>query len=238
MGTLNEVYQLKPFVLSASAVLKVKKESEDAFQQAFDLKEIGSEVTGLFSDTFVSKSDNGTVERMAIYAAERFLQVEEAGIYLSIQSDGKWGFGDAFINGFERAAPFLEDALFFVIYDIRISRFTIENGKLSVEETANFDQWEYKFDQYVRSNYSDFPALIADYFMDEVVELKIHLEELAAEGGDPRNFYEWEEYAELHDKLMMYRDYISPDTFEPTTKWLSEQIVLQKAWEDEHYGNE
>lgn len=238
MGTLNEVYQLKSFVLSASAVLKVRKEKEHAFMKAFDITEVGPNITGLFSDTFVSKSTDGKVERMAIYAAERFLPVRDGDIYLSIQSDGKWGFNDAFTNGIERAAPFLEDALFFVIYDIRITRFTIENGILSIDETTNFDEWDHQFDQYVLSHYMDFPVIITEYFLDEVVELKMHLEELAAEGGNPRSFYEWEDFEEFLNKLISYRSYLPMEKVEPMEAWLREQIVLQKAWDDAYYGNE
>ena len=235
MGTLNEVYQLKPITLSASAVLKVKKNCEESFLKQFDLKEIGPEVKGLFSDTFVCRSDDGKVERIAIYSPERLLDLQDPGIYLSIQSDGKWGFSDAFIEGIERTAPYLEDSLFFVIYDTRISCFNITNGELSIEETTDFDQWDYAFDKYVLDHYKDSPQLIANYYTDVVIELKLFLEDLVANDNDPGTYFELEEYEELLDKIVRYREYISTEKFKVIKDWLEEKIAFQKDWEEQYY---
>ncbi|GAA3629528.1 hypothetical protein [Flavivirga jejuensis] len=235
MGSLNEVYQLKPITLSASAVLKVKKNCEESFLKRFDLEEIGSEVKGFFSDTFVYKSDDGKVERMAIYSAERLLDLQEPGIYLSIQSDGKWGFNDAFIKGIERTSPYLEDTLFFVIYDTRISRFNITNGKLHIKETTDFDQWDHAFDKYVLYHYKESPQLIADYYKDEVIEMRLFLEELVDNDDDPRSYYELEEYEELLNKIIRFGKYIPMEELKIMKDWLQEQIVLQKKWEENYY---
>lgn len=235
MGTLNEVYQLKPITLSASAVLKVKKNCEESFLKQFNLGEIGPVIKGLFSDTFVCKSDDGKVERIAIYSPERILDLEEPGIYLSIQSDGKWGFNDAFIEGVERATPYLEDSLFFVIYDTRISRFTITNGKLHIEVTTDFDQYDHAFNKYILFHYENSPQLIADYYKDEVIELKMFLEELADNDNDPRSYYELEEYEELLNKVISYSTYIPTKDLKQMKDWIEEQITLQKDWEDQYY---
>lgn len=236
MGTLNEVYQLKPIALSASAILKVKKNCEDSFLKHFDLKNTVTKEKGLFSDTFVSISDNGKVERIAIYSPERTIDFKEPGIYLSIQSDGKWGFNDEFVEGVESAAPFLEDTLFFVIYDERITRFEVLNGQLRIEVTNNFDQWEHQFDNYLRSNYSDSPQLIADYCVDEVIELRLFLEDLEANDNDPGIYYELEDYEELLSKISRYREYIPTEEFKELEDWLNEKITFQKKWEDQRYN--
>lgn len=236
MGTLNEVYQLKPITLSASAILKVKKNCEESFLKRFNLSEISSVVKGIFSDTFVCKSADGIVERIAIYSPERMVNLQEPGIYLSIQSDGKWGFNDEFINGIKSASPFLEDSLFFVIYDTRISRFNITNGELEIEETTDFKKWDYAFDKYVLYHYNHTPQLIADYYRDEIIELKLILEKLTENDGEPRSYNELEDYEELLKKIISYSEYIPTKELIQTKNWLQEQITLQKDWEDQFYS--
>lgn len=236
MGTLNEVYQLKPIALSASAILKIKKSFEDSFLKSFNLKNTDIMETGIFSDTFLYISDDGKVERLAIYSPERIIDFKEPGIYLSIRSDGKWGFTNAFIKGIENAAPFIEDTLFFVIYDERISRFEILNGKLHIEVTNDFDKWGYRFDNYVLSNFSDSPQMIADYYIDTVIELKLFFEYLIANDNDPGTYYEVEEYEDLLNKIVTYSEYISTDEFNTIKDWLNEKIVFQKDWENKYYG--
>ncbi len=235
MGTLNEVYQLKPRALSASAILKIKKNCEDSFLKSFKLENTLTEEKGIFSDTFLYVSKDGKVERLAIYSPERTIDFKEPGIYLSIQSDGKWGFNDAFIEGIESAATFLEDSLFFVIYDKQMSRFEIENGKLHLEVTHNFDTWEYAFDNYLVSNYGESPQMIADYYTDKVIELKLFLEELVANDDDPGTYFELEEYEDLLSTILSFGEYIPGEELKSIQDWLKEKIVFQKDWEDQHY---
>lgn len=75
MGTLNEVYQLKPIALSASAILKIKKSFEDSFLESFNLKNADIKERGIFSDTFLYISDDGKVERLAIYSTDRIIDL-------------------------------------------------------------------------------------------------------------------------------------------------------------------
>lgn len=236
MGTLNEVYQLRPIVLCASAILKIKKDSEDSFLKSLNLINPFPKEKGIFSDTFLYVSDDGKVNRLAIYSPERIIDFKEPGIYLSIQSDGKWGFNDEFINGIESAAPFLEDTLFFIIYDKQISRFEILNGKLHLEVTHDFYKWDYAFDKYIISNYNDFPQMIANYYIDVVIELKLFLEDLAANGEDPGIYYESEEYEDLLVKISRFSEFISTEELQNITNWLKEKIAFQKKWEDEYYS--
>lgn len=235
MGTLNEVHQLKPVALSTSAILKVRKNCEDPFLKSFNLEHTVAEAQGIFSDTFLYISAKGKVERLAIYSPERIIDFKESGIYLSIQSDGKWGFNDAFDNGIESAAPYLENALFFVIYDTRISRYEILDGKLHLDVTNNFDQWDYAFDQYVLSNYGDEPQVIADYFVDQVIELQLFLEDMVAHDNDPGDYYELEEYEDLLSKIERFSAYIPAGELENIQAWLNERIAFQKSWDDQHY---
>lgn len=235
MGTLNEVYQLKPIALSASAILKVKKSFENSFLKNFNLKNTDIKERGIFSDTFLYISNDGKVERLAIYSTDRIIDFKEPGIYLSIQSNCKWGLNDPFIKGIESAAPFIEDSLFFVIYDERIRRFEILNGKLNIEETNDFDKWDYRFDKYIVSNFGDSPQIIAHYYIDTVIELKLALEDRIANDSDPGAYYEVEDYEDLLSKIVTYSEYISTDEFNSIKDWLNEKIVFQQDWENQDY---
>ncbi|MCC7452798.1 MAG: hypothetical protein IT222_01425 [Crocinitomix sp.] len=235
MGTLNEVYQLKPITLAASAILKVKKNCENSFLHSFNLENIETKTKPIFSDTFVSIKNNGNVERMAIYSPTRTINFKEPGIYLSIQSDGKWGFNDAFIEGIKSSAPFLADSLFFVIYDTQISRFEILDGQLNIQVTTDFDKWDHQFDKYIITHFQDSPQLIADYYIDHVFEMKLFLEDLVANNDDPGAYYELEEYEDLLTKILQYGEYSSPKELKTIKDWLQERIAFQKNWEDQHY---
>lgn len=145
------------------------------------------------------------------------------------------GFNDPFIKGIESAAPFIEDTLFFVIYDESISRFEILNGKLQIEVTNDFDKWDYRFDKYILSNFSDSPQIIADYYIDTVIELKLALEDLIANDDDPGIYYEVEEYEDLLNKIVEYNEYIPTYELNTIKDWLKEKIVFQKDWENKYY---
>lgn len=190
---------------------------------------------GIFSDTFLYVSDDGKVDRLAIYSPDRVLDLQVPGVYLSIQSDGKWGFNDPFIQGIETAAPFLEDALFFVIYDVQVSRFEILNGKLHVEVTQDFDQWDCVFDKYVVAHCRDWPQVVADYYMDKVVELRLFMDDLIANDCDPCAYYELEEYEDLLQQVDSYSEYIPVEALQHVKEWLNERIAFQKDWDDQYY---
>ena len=234
MGTLHEVYQLKPKALSCSAILKIRKNCEDAFLKSFKLSNTVKE-KGIFSDTFMYISDDGKVERLAIYSPERKIDFKEPGIYLSIQSDGKRGFNSEFEGGIHSAAPFLEDSLFFVIYDTQITQYEIISGELKAEVSNNLDKWDYSFDKYILSNYLDSPQIIADYYIDKAAELKIYLEDMIANNSNPGDYYEVEEYEELLDTIIRFGEYVSEKELGNIKEWFKEKIAFQKAWEDEHY---
>jgi len=234
MGTLHEVYQLKPKALSCSAILKIRKNCEGAFLQSFKLSNTVKE-KGIFSDTFIYISHDGKVQRLAIYSPERKIDFKEPGIYLSIQSDGKWGFNSDFEKGIERAAPFLEDSLFFVIYDTQITRYTIQDGELITEVSYDLDKWDYSFDKYILSNYTDSPQIIADYYIDKAAELKVFLEDMIANDSDPGDYYEVEEYEELLNTIIRFSEYIPEEELVSIKNWFKEKIAFQKAWEDQHY---
>jgi hypothetical protein len=237
MGTLHEIYQLKPRVITQSAILIIKKDMETSFLEKFPPNK-SEEVNewGIFSNTFVKKSNDGKVERHAMYACDRIIDFKAPGIYLTIQSGSKYGFNDGFIQGVKSIAPYLENTLFYVIWDRLISRFEIKNGVFSLQEAKNFNDWDYSFDKYLISNYIKFPQFIADFFVDQIVEMKLHYDDMIKEGDDPGILYETEEYEELLNKIRTYKKNISIEKMKNIESWLKEKLILQRIWEDQEYS--
>lgn len=97
--------------------------------------------------------------------------------------------------------------------------------------TNDFDKWDYRFDKYILSNFSDSPQIIADYYTDQVIELKLSLKDMIANDDDPGIYYEVEEYEDLLNKIVEYSEYIPTDELNTIKDWLKEKIVFQKDWE-------
>lgn len=173
MGTLHEVYQLKPKVLHCGTILRVRKDKETAFLEKYTDPQIDYTNNGheIFTNTFVINAPDGKVRRYALYAAERVIDFKESGIYIAILDSSKKGFGSDFDALICTMAPYLEDALFYVIWDFIISRYEITNGKLYFKNTRNFSDWNYDFGAYVKANYTDSEPIIGDYFADQTYDM-------------------------------------------------------------------
>lgn len=237
MGTLHEVYQLKPRVIANGAVLIVKKDMEKSFLEKFSTnRQKGEDEWAVFSNTFVKKSNDGKVERYALYVSDRLIDFKNPGVYLTIQSYSKYGYNNDFIEGVKNISPYLENTLFYVIWDHLISRFEIENGVFNLQEAKNFNEWDYRFDTYLVSNYSKFPQFIADFHVDEIVEMKLSYDEALKEGGDLGILYETEEYEESLNRIRAYKKYIPIEIMKDLDNWLKERIILQRIWEDQYYS--
>lgn len=236
MGTLHKVYQLKPKVIVDGAILLVKKDKEKSFLEKFpSSKPKEEDEWSIFSNTFVKRSNDGKVQRYAIYGSDRVIDFKESGIYLSIQSGSKYGFGNDFIEGIKNISPYLENTLFYVIYDHLISRFEIENGVLTLNSAKNFDEWNYRFEEYLACNYIQSPQTLADFYVDQIIESMMHQDEMIKKGNDPGSYFEIEEYEELLGKIWTYEKYIPLEIMKKLEPWLKERIIFQKIWDDEHY---
>ncbi|NOQ74224.1 MAG: hypothetical protein GQ574_19605 [Crocinitomix sp.] len=171
MGTLHIVYQLKPKVISKAAILCVRKEMQSAFLEKFrPNKSKDKNEWGIFSNTAGIISNDGKVERYSMYSTDRIIDFKVSGVYISIQSGSKYGFGEDFVTLIENFSPYLENTLFFVTWDYIIRRFEIKDGEFSFQLTKDFDQWDYSSDEYVDSNYIQSPQIIADFYVDRIIE--------------------------------------------------------------------
>jgi hypothetical protein len=236
MGTLHEIYQLRPKALSDGAILPVKKKKRRLFLEQYAGKsDSKKEEWGLFSNTFAINSAEGKVHRIAIYSSTRILDFGESGIYIAIQSGSKYGFDSTFEEKLQSLAPFLEDALFYVIWDNIRTRFEVKDGTLSFQKEKDFDQWDYSFEKYLTSNYVQYPQIVADFYVDQIIEMKLRLEDLVANDEDPRLYYDVEEYEEVLNNLNSYEAYIPVKVLNDLKGWLKEQFILQKDWEEKYY---
>jgi hypothetical protein len=225
MGTLHKVYQLKPKVIISGAILRIKKDQENLFSEKYNVdKNLYNKRQGIFSNTGVTNSTDGKIERYAIYANEKIIDFEKSGLYISIQDGSKYGFEKDFNEFLSEMSPYLEDALFYVFWDTIIYRYEIINGKLYFESTENFANWNYSFEEYILANYFSSQQIIADFYIEETDEMILRYTERIKYDDDPKEFYEVEEYEDMLTKINHYKEYISIERFTELEYWLKTQI--------------
>ncbi|AWH86019.1 hypothetical protein HYN59_13270 [Flavobacterium album] len=226
MGTLHEVYQLKPRVLNSGSILKVSKEKANSFLEKYPAsKNVYNEARGFSQDTFIINSTDGKIERFAMYTTERIIDCGEPGIYLSVQDGSKHGFIN-FEKFLEELTPYLDDALFYVIWDHIISRYEIKKGKFLFETKTNYADWGYDFEEYLFANYAYSGQLIADYYIEKCNEMMLHHLEIINDGDDLKErYYEEEEYENLLQRLHDYKKFISQEKLGELEEWLRLQLV-------------
>lgn len=227
MGTLHEVYQLKPKVINCGAILRVRREKETAFLEKYTDPQIDytNDGHGIFSNTFVINAPDGKVRRYALYATERIIDFKEPGIYISIQDSSKNGFGSDFDVLINEMAAYLEDSLFYVIWDFIIDRYEITNGTLYHKNTRDFSVWNYNFGKYLKANYTDAEPIIGDYYADQTYEMLVRHNEMIEDGENPKDLYDVDEYEELLDSLSNYKNTITIEEFNVLKDWLKVQIA-------------
>lgn len=227
MGITNDLYQLKPRIINSGTILRVRKTKEAAFLKKYTIVNQGNDthVQGIFSNTFIINSEDGKIERFSLFATDRIIDFKEPGIYISLQSGSKYGFGSDFNEFFTTMATYLEDALFYVLWDDIISRYEIIKGVLNFRSTRDFTRWNCLFEEYIVDNYADSKQLLADFYVEKANEMILRHNEIIQEGDDPKErHYEVEDYQELVQQLLNYKSYITPEKFKQLTDWLNAQI--------------
>jgi len=227
MGTLHSVYQLKSRVLNSGAILRVRKDKESLFSEKYtQINQTSNRGTfGIFSNTFITNAPDGKVRRYSVYATERVIDCKEPGIYVCIQCGSKSGFDNDFNTFLKDMALYLEDSLFYVIWDHIISRYEITNGELYFKSTTDFDRWNYDFGEYLIQNYTDSKQLIADYYVEQVNEIIIWHEEMIGLGEDPKAlYYDLEDYETLLHQISNCKNDIATEKFKAIEDWLTTQI--------------
>lgn len=229
MGTLNEIHQLKPRVSSNGAILKVKDEFKAVFEHNLELNISSS------NDMVIEYSANGKVVKSGMYQTDTLVDFDRSGYYILIRSGSKW-FDTRFDDWIIAAAPLLEDALFFRAYDTnaRLERYEIKNGILDFRSTNEPVLEHAHFDTYVLENYQSEPQLIADYYIDEIADIKLKKEEMIREGENPDEWYDKEDLEEYLEKLEPHRNAISSREGKEILAWL-EALIASDHWNDIEY---
>ncbi|MCX8526286.1 hypothetical protein OF897_20420 [Chryseobacterium formosus] len=225
MGELHGVNQLKPKIILGGAILQVKKEKEKEFLDKYsnEFTYIGN--WGISENTFATISDDGIVERYAMYYEDKVIDFKRPGIYIQIQGQSKYGpKGNSYIDFISNVAVYLEDALFCVDYYDTVDQYEIIDGILTYQNKGKFDY----FDEYLILNYASSPEIIACYYAEEINETKLRHEEMIKIDSDPKEMYDQEDYEDLLNKINNYKEYISIEKFTKLEDWLKVQINYYK----------
>lgn len=225
MGELHGVTQLKPKIILGGAILQVKKEKEKEFLDKYSNEFTHTGNWGISENTFAIISDDGIVERYAMYYEDKVIDFKRPGIYIQIQGQSKHGpNGYNYIDFMSNLSFYLEDALFCVHYYDIIDQYVIKDGILNFQEKDKFDY----FDDYLILNYASSPEIIACYYAEEINETKLRHEEMIKIDSDPKEMYDQEDYEDLLNKINNYKEYISIEKFTKLEYWLKDQINYYK----------
>lgn len=222
MGELHGVTQLKPRVIIGGAILKVKKEKEQEFLEKYSNEQTHIGEWGIFNQTYVKISENGFVERRALYYEQKIIDFKISGIYIQIEGLSKHGPDSYnYVDFMNNLSYFLENALFYVDYFDSIDRYEIIDGILQFQKRDEINN----FEDYFILNYNSSPQTIARYYAEKVDEIKRSNEDIIKMNSDPKEIYDPEDYEELLDKLNNYKDFLPTDEAEECVSWLKEQIA-------------
>lgn len=129
MGDLHSVTQLKPRIILGGAILKIKKEKEEAFLEKHPIGVTSLGEMGIFDHTSMTISNDGIVERYAMYYDQKVIDFKTPGIYVQVRGQSKYGPDRYDYVGFmSNLSTYLEDALFCVHYCDDIDQYEIKNG--------------------------------------------------------------------------------------------------------------
>jgi len=237
MGALRGVYQLKPQAIYGAAFLRIRDDQEQAFTEKYLLEEFKKQdgFYYLFENVVAQLSEDGKVLKFGMYQADRIIDLKKPGVYLLLQSMNKYGYDSDFNELLIEWAPYLEDQLFYVLFDTAdewIARFEIKKGELHFRQTKEMAQWNYDFSVYLAVNYASEKQLLADFFTDKTMDLKTEAEEMLKVEDNLDDYYEREEYEEFLEKLERYTA-INQNEYAPEMiAWLKEKIANYTPFED------
>jgi hypothetical protein len=133
MGTLHEVYQIKPRVLNGGALLKIQlSEAKDAMEmnEAF--------VQNYFVDlplaNIVFQRADPHLKVFGMYQEDRIIENPDPGYYLLVQSGSKYGFNQEFEDFFTKYAKDLQDAFFYIGYGDWIYSYEIRGDQFLMNQ--------------------------------------------------------------------------------------------------------
>jgi len=237
MGALRGVYQLKPQAIEGAAFLRIRSDQEEAFTEKYLLEEFKKQdgFYYLFENVVAQSSENGKLLKFGMIQEDRIIDLKKPGIYLLLQSMNKRGFDFDFNEMLNEWAPYLEDQLFYVLFDTGdkwIARFEITNGKLHFRETDEMAKWNYDFSVYLEANYASDKQLLADFFTDKMLDLKTQLDDMILHDNDPDEYYELEEYEEFLEKLEQYTATNQNEYAPEMIAWLKDKITNYKPFEN------
>lgn len=164
MGSLHNVTQLHPFVLSGDgAFLPISSGAESEFTRVFE-KQV-SRNSGLNLIPAAIQDVNGYLDIHGMHTTRREHQVDAIGMYLHIQPGGKHGYGSELSELVEVSSPYLDDFWFFVLWNNQYANeFSKSNGSTLILETQKLPSNDYS--QFITSKLQDDPSIACCYLVE------------------------------------------------------------------------
>lgn len=200
MGTLHEVYQIKPRVLNGGALLKVQL-SERSNQIEIEEQFIKDYFEELPLSNLVFQRANPHLKVFGIYQEDRMIENPDSGDYFLVQSGSKYGFGQDFEDFLSKYAKDLQDAFFYVGYGDWIYSYEIKGDKFLMNQTALGTR---TFIEYILDSCQNQKELLSDLYFEELLTVYDYCKELKTEGYTLDWYYDNEDY----EQYRVYLEYI------------------------------
>jgi hypothetical protein len=229
MGTLHNVYQLKPRATYGGAFLKVKAEKADTF-----MHELEAYINTHFTDSWnpsnmdLQVSEDGNVLIHGMNQEDRTVDLQHPGTYVLIQSGNKHGFNSDFTACLNQFSDRFEDSLFYIVWDDDMQSFEIRDGHLQVGQFRNMKQWNYRFEEYLQEQYASDPQLLTDSFVDYLLDLKATADNMPQYDSNLDEYFDREEYEEMLEKLERYTETTKSEYAPEMIAWLKDRIANYK----------
>ena len=164
MGTLHNVTQLRPFVLSGDgAFLPISTDKVDECTTLFNQQM--EKQTGLSRVPATIQDVNGQLSICGMNTTNREHEVDASGKFLHVEPGGKHGYGSELVELIEEVANYLGDFWFFVLWGYRYAdEFKKSNGQLTISTEIKLPTNEYE--SFILDRLGDDSSLQQQYLLE------------------------------------------------------------------------
>ena len=223
MGSLHEVTQLSPFVLSGDgAFLPVVIGREEEVENACR-KNLAND-NGLLRVPAGTQHSNGTLTIHGMHTNQRELQSPRTGTFLYIEPGGKHGYGFELAEFIEQLSDCLGDFWFFVLWNYEhADEYIQSDGTLNISRSQPLPTS--KYDDFFVERLKGQPSLLHAYLFESGLWAKRWYESEAAEVGRSEAGASIEEFPDAIQTLEVALEIIPdhPETL-ATLEWYNQRL--------------
>ncbi|MCP3924668.1 MAG: tetratricopeptide repeat protein [Desulfobacterales bacterium] len=194
MGELHQVIQIKPYVVTNGAFIKVKSYKE--FIKIYE-SFVKRDDSPFNLNTYIEYPQQ-YIEEKEDYGRDLRLNLETKTSYLYIRSGMKDGFANNFNDLLKEISAYIEDSFFFVIWDNLIYEYRIENETFSVNKSEDD---RYNFINYFEKNFPNEKGNLCELILEDVLDLKGSYSYYVREYGEIGDWIIEEEFQEALDQI-------------------------------------